>query len=248
MNHALALHPIRRVHEESGVRYNIENFETLAVEKSYFGNPAYREIFRDYVPETFIDLGCNSGIFPCVLAHFSGGKPLRGVCIDASATQVALASKTIQLNQWDDVHVFQGLVGAKNPAKETADFYLHPTSLGSSQYSYADSESGIPPAWQPTEVPVIKVSALWKKMMADTTCDCLKIDIEGSEMNFLQQEKECLMKVRSVLVEWHAWTTSRLEITKLLSAQCFSLVRIIEDTPRHGILFFRKNLPTESGT
>ena len=240
VNGALTLRPIRRVHRASGVRYNIENFEALSVEKSYFDNPIYREIFSGKPPKTFLDLGCNSGIFPCLLAHLNGGQPLSGICIDANSAQVALAQKNLQLNRWKNIHVIHGLVGAKNPERERAEFFLHPTSLGSSQFNYSTSESGVPPNWREIEAPVISASALWNNYNAEISCDCLKVDIEGSEMNFFRQEVAFLDKVRSILVEWHSWTTSKAEVTLFLSQQRFSLVKTIEDTPSHGVLYFTK--------
>jgi hypothetical protein len=45
MNAGLARYPIKRQLPDSGVRYSIETFETLAVERAYFGNPIFATIF-----------------------------------------------------------------------------------------------------------------------------------------------------------------------------------------------------------
>jgi FkbM family methyltransferase len=244
INTALARHPIRRVLPGSGIRYDIENFETLAVETAYLSHAAaarYAEIFGPKPPPTFVDLGCNSGLFPCLLAHLAKGRPPRGLCVDANETQVRLTQKTVALNGWTDVQVRHGLVGSANENASEAEFFLHPTSLGSSQFAYRESESGRPPEWKRIVVPTINVSRLWTQLFSpETRCACLKIDIEGSEINFLRQEALFLARVESILIEWHAWATTRDETVGFLGKHGFDLLHTIEDTPRHGVLFLRR--------
>jgi FkbM family methyltransferase len=241
INTALARHPIRRLLPQSGVKYQIENFETLAVERAYFGNPVYSAILTSFLPATFIDLGCNAGIFPCLLAHLAHGRPPRGLCVDANLAQIQLAQKTVRLNGWSEVEPRHGLVGSKEPAAQ-AEFFLHPTSLGSSQFAYQDSESGRPPDWKRVMVPTLNVADTWTQLFGPALrCDCLKIDIEGSEMNVLRQEASFLSRVESILLEWHIWATTRREIEDFLAGHGFRLVRVVEETPRHGVLFLRRS-------
>jgi FkbM family methyltransferase len=239
INAALARVPIRRRLPGSGVKYNVETFETLAVERAYFGNPVYAQIFAANPPMTFIDLGCNAGIFPCLLAHFAGGRAPRGLCVDANAAQVELAKKNAALNGWSDVHVRCGLVGRGRDGE--GDFFLHPTSLGSSRFAYPDSESGFAPEWKRITVPSIEIADIWTLLFGSgLRCACLKIDIEGSEKEFLQQETAFLSRVDAILLEWHTWTTTRAEITNFLERASFRLDHVIEDQKRHGVLFFRR--------
>lgn len=240
LNAALARYPIRRCRAGSGVKYEMETFEALAVEREYFRNPILAEIFRANPPATFIDLGCNCGLFPCFLAHLAHGRPPRGLCVDANPAQVRLAEKTVRLNGWNDVHVRHGLAGGRETAAE-AEFFLHPTSLGSSQFDYRDSESGLAPDWRRITVPTLNVAETWQKLFgAGTRCACLKIDIEGSELNFLRQEAPFLSQVDTILLEWHIWATTREEIIRFLGGLDWRLERNVEETPRHGVLFFRR--------
>jgi len=244
MNAALSRHPIRRALPGSGVVYSVETFETLAVERTYFGNPLFAGIFAANPPATFIDLGCNSGIFPCFLANAAHGRAPRGLCVDANAAQVELARKNVALNGWPDVHVFCGLVGGTHPVDSEAEFFLAPTSLGSSQFAYRETESGHPLDWKRIVVPTLQVESTWTRLFgADLRCGCLKIDIEGSEMNFLRQETGFLARIDTILLEWHIWATTRDEVVRFLEERHFRLDRTIEDEPRHGVLFFnrRKN-------
>lgn len=247
MNAGLALRPIRRTLAGSGVTYLVETFETLAVEQTYFGHAAMTSLFAGNPPETFVDLGCNSGIFPCYLAHVGHGRAPRGICVDANAVQVELARKNAALNGWKDVHFFYGLVGSAKPGEPASEFYMAPTSLGSSQFAYQETESGYPLDWKRTVVPVLLVAPAWTRLFGpDQRCHCLKIDIEGSEMLFLQQESAFLERVDSILLEWHLWATTRDEVVQFLIGHQFQLEQTLEDEPRHGLLFFR-NSRTKKG-
>jgi FkbM family methyltransferase len=239
INGALARYPIQR-RLESGVRYRVETFEALAVEREYFRNPVMGEIFRADPPATFVDLGCNCGIFPCFLADAAGGRAPRGLCVDANLAQVRLAERNMALNGWNEVQVRHGLVGDKNDAHET-EFFLHPTSLGSSQFDYRDSESGLAPDWKRITVPTLRVEETWRQFFGETRCGCLKIDIEGSEMNFLRRESSFLGRVDAILLEWHIWGATREEVTEFLTGHGFAMKRVIEETPRHGVLFFGRS-------
>jgi len=241
INAGLARHPLRRQLPGSGVRYDVRNFETLAVERAYLHNPAYAEIFGFHPPHTFIDLGCNSGIFPCLLSHLAGGRSPRGLCIDANVAQIELTRRTVELNGWTEVRIRCGVAGNQREDADEAEFFLHPTSLGSSQFAYHDSESGRPPDWKRIVVPSLEVSGLWTQLFGlETRCDCLKIDIEGSEMNFLQREVIFLKRVNTILLEWHIWTTTRDEVVQFLKSQGFDLAHTLEETTRHGVLYFRR--------
>ncbi len=220
----------------------METFEALAVERTYFGNPAFATLFAQNSPATFIDLGCNSGIFPCFLAHVNHGAAPRGFCVDANEAQVELAKKNIALNGWPAVHAFCGLVGSAQPSDGKSEFFLAPTSLGSSQFAYRETESGHPLDWKRIVVPTLQVEPTWTRLFGpDLRCACLKIDIEGSEMNFLRQESGFLARVDSILLEWHIWATTRDEIVRFLAGHDFQLGRTIEDEPRHGVLFFQNS-------
>jgi FkbM family methyltransferase len=245
MNAGLARYPIKRQLPGSGVRYSIETFETLAVERAYFGNPIFATIFAGDPPTTFIDLGCNSGIFPCLLAHLGRGAVPRGFCVDANEIQVELARKNVTLNGWPEVRVLWGLVGSAHPDDGKSEFFLAPTSLGSSQFAYRETESGHPIDWKRIVVPTLQVEPTWNQFVGpDVRCGCLKIDIEGSEMNFLRQESDFLVRVDTILLEWHVWATTRDEITGFLEKHDFRLEHTIEDAPRNGVLFFRRTSAT----
>ncbi len=242
MNAGLARYPLRRTLSGSGVMYLLETFEAVAIEQTYFGNPVFTQIFSHNPPKTFIDLGCNSGIFPCFLTHVTKGRALRGFCVDANETQVKLAKKNVNLNGWPEVHVTCGLVGSTHPEEAQSEFSLAPTSLSSCQFDYQETESGHPVDWKRTTVPTLRVGPTWTQLFGpDLRCGCLKIDIEGSEMSFLRQENDFLRRVDTILIEWHVWTTTPDEVVHYLAAQNFRLDQTIEEGARHGVLFFSKS-------
>jgi FkbM family methyltransferase len=242
MNGALARRPIKRKLDGSGVTYTVETFEALSVERTYFGQPLLLEIFARDLPETFVDLGCNFGIFPLFVAHTAKGRAPRGLCIDANPALVELARKNFASNGWTGVHALAGMAGCADEGAKESEFFLAPTSTASSQFAHQDTLSGHPIPWKRIVVPTLQVSPLWNEYFGpQVRCGCLKIDIEGSEMVFLEHEAGFLPLVDTILVEWHIQATTRDEITGRLEQLGFRLDRVIEDEPRHGLLYFRKN-------
>ena len=73
-----------------------------------------------------------------------------------------------------------------------------------------------------------------------SVCDLLKIDIEGSEMNFLQAEASFLTRVQSVLIEWHKWRVSLKDVTDFLARNGLVYVKTLEENENMGTAFFRR--------
>jgi len=93
-------------------------------------------------------------------------------------------------------------------------------------------------------VPTLQVDSTWTRLFgADPRCGCRKVDIKGSEMNFLRQKTGFLARVDTILLEGHLWGATRDEVVRFLGEHHFRLDQTIEDEPRHGLLFFhrRKN-------
>ena len=161
--------------------------------------------------------------------------------MDANEAQVDLARKNVAINRWTEVHVMCGLVGSAHSSEDKSEFFLAPTSLGSSQFAYQETESGHPLDWKRIVVPILRVGPTWTELFGpETRCGCLKIDIEGSEMNFLRGESGFLPRVDAILLEWHIWATTCDEVVRFLAEHDFRLDHTIEDEPRHGLLFFQK--------
>jgi hypothetical protein len=68
----------------------------------------------------------------------------------------------------------------------------------------------------------------------------LKVDIEGSELEFLKTEQSFLRLADSVLVEWHKWRVSLQQVSDFLASQGFAYVETVEENDQMGTAFFRR--------
>lgn len=71
-------------------------------------------------------------------------------------------------------------------------------------------------------------------------CNVLKVDIEGSEMNFLRSEQPFLARCDTLLVEWHKWKVNLEELSAFLTSQQFRYVKTIEENDQMGTAFFTR--------
>jgi hypothetical protein len=88
------------------------------------------------------------------------------------------------------------------------------------------------------------INSLVKKLRVnrDARVDLLKIDIEGSEIEFLRAHGVFLERVDAVLIEWHLWGTMLPEATGILNASHFSLETVCPAEQHAGTAFFRRRL------
>lgn len=237
----LALRKFPRVRSlpASGARYRCRYLETLLLADEIFSRNVYLKAIDPARVKTFADLGCNVGFFAVLLAELTGRKDLAGLMIDANPEMVEEARWHVAENKLGKVTPVFGLVGSQGGG-ESVDFYLLPSNLGSSQF--AVYEPGKPPKgeWKKIRVPRVDIEAVWLKNCGDVRCDVLKIDIEGSEKDFLQSEKKFLRRVDTVIIEWHKWIATRETVEAQLNEQGFILVEVLEEMAQTGIAWFRR--------
>ena len=66
----------------------------------------------------------------------------------------------------------------------------------------------------------------------------LKLDIEGSEMDFFRNETGFLRRVQTILIEWHKWRVTLAEVEAFLSEQGFVLEKILHEVDGMGTALF----------
>ncbi len=211
---------------------------SLALEMLEGGN-AYDASLLPENYTTFADLGCNVGFFACLLAHHARGRRISGIMVDANPAVIDEARWHVQKNHWSDVYVLQGLVGdVKEPGG--ADFYVNEADT-CSMAQLGDAQAGDIKGFKKITVPVLSFGREWSQKMGNQRCHVLKMDIEGSELEFLQAEVEFLGLVDSIFVEWHTHRVSFKELDSFLKSHGFGLVKIIEDFGTLGTAFYRRN-------
>ncbi len=228
---------------DSGTVYRATSLESipLGVEMFEKGLTYDRAFLKGLGPiQTFADLGCNVGYFTCLLADLSPGRTLKGLMIDANADVVREARWHAEANRLNEVYALHGIVGEPSPTGE-AQFYVYESSICSSSKPLGETQANLKGVWTEVKVPCVVLEKVWREKFGDTRCNLLKIDVEGSEMKFLQSEGSFLQRVDTILLEWHKWQVQLPEIEAFLKTRGFVLVKVFEEDATMGTCFFHRS-------
>jgi FkbM family methyltransferase len=238
----LKSYPLNRTLPGSGVRYRCGDLETLGSAHRMFVCNSYGKVIDPKTTRTFVDLGCNVGLFAALLAHETNRRDLRGLMIDANPAMIEETQWLLRTNGLNLVVPLCGLVGAVSDG-DTAEFYLLPSHLGSSQFPVHDPRRARKGEWKKVVVPTIDLEATWKKCFGDARCDLLKANIEGSEEKLFRSETTFLRRVDKIAVQWHKWLVSRESMEEMLRSQGFALVKVLmEDASSANVVYQRTPL------
>ena len=235
----LRRHPLVKQLPGSGVSYRATRLESipLGVEMFEKGN-LYDATLLPKGFTTFADLGCNVGYFTCWLAHLAAGRKLRGVMLDANPEAVREAAWHAQANAMTEVFALHGIVGEGSPGG-FAEFYLYESNICSTSHMPDLERMNLKGKWEKVRVPSVSLEEHWRRHFGGTRCHILKVDIEGSELEFLRAERSFLALCDSVLVEWHKWRVSLEELRDFLGTEGFDYIKTVEENAEMGTAFFR---------
>jgi FkbM family methyltransferase len=163
-------------------------------------------------------------------------REMQGLMVDANPETIEGAQWHIKTNHLVNVHVLHGLIGAENKSG-LASFFLHTSNVCS---------TAIPPeatmnktnTWKRIQAPCVNLDEKWQSIFGNMPCDLLKVDIEGSEMDFFRNEPAFLQRSRVILIEWHKWRVTFAEVETFLSEQGFVLKKILHDGSGLGTALF----------
>jgi len=231
--------PLVRRLSGSGVVFRATRLESipLAVEMFEKGN-LYDASLLPANFTTFVDLGCNVGYFTCWLAHLAHGRTLRGLMLDANPQAVEEARWHAQANAMPEVFGLHGIAG-EGAKGGFAEFFLYESNICSTSHLPDTQKMELKGKWERISVPCVSIEEHWRQHFGDARCHILKIDIEGSELNFLKAEPSFLKLCDSVLVEWHKWTVSLDDLRSFLATHGFAYVKTVEENEQMGTAFFR---------
>jgi len=239
-NRWLRWFPVVNTLPNSGIRYRARRVESLGLSAEMFDRGLlYTTSGLPDQIRTFADLGCNVGYFTCWLCDRMKSTELKGLMVDANFAAVEDARWHVAANHLKNVHVLEGIVGAAQD-DERASFYVHASNVCSTTLP-ADGDSRDSSTWTKIEAPCVKVEESWVKFFGDAPCELLKIDVEGSEMDFFRNEETFLKRVQTILLEWHKWRVSLAELEAFLGGKGFSLKTVLhEDAGLGTAIFYRK--------
>jgi FkbM family methyltransferase len=238
-NAVLRVAPLVRTLPRTRIRYRCRYVDSIALADQLFHQGIYdRALPLDL--ETFADLGCNVGHFVALLVERTGKRDVRGIAIDADRDMVRETSWLVAENELDGVVPIVGLVGT--PGKNgIGEFHVHQVTLRSSRFTVAEPgqrEGG----WKTRRVQYVDVDALWRAVVGDVPCDLLKIDIEGSETDFVNEENPLLRRARRVLIECHRWVVAPEVIDARLRAIGFSHRETLHEAETARVAFYDRTV------
>ena len=239
----LTLFPSVKVLPKSGIQYRARRVESLALSVEMFDEESlYGLTDLPKNLQTFADLGCNVGYFSCWLAHTTNNRNLKGLMVDANKVCAEDAQWHVTANKLSGVHALFGLAGTDGK-EGSATFFVHTSANMCSTTTPPDESAGDTTTWKKMEAPCLNIEEHWRKLVGDTPCDLLKLDIEGSELDFLRNEKKFLSRTKTIFIEWHKWQGVTLdEVTRLLADQGFVMKRVVQEYEVAGTaVFIRKS-------
>ena len=223
----------------SGVRYRATRIESIPLAQEMFEKGVLYD--ASLLPKnftTFADLGCNVGYFTCWLAHLAQGRTLKGLMLDANPHAVADAAWHAQANGMREVFGIHGIVGEGRGG--AADFYLYESNICSTSELPDVEKMGLKGRWEKISVPHVSVVEHWLQHFNGTRCHVLKIDVEGSEMNFLRAEESFLERVDSIIIEWHKWRVALADVRGFLEPRGFRYLKTVEENDQMGTAVFSR--------
>lgn len=236
----LARHPVVRRLPDSGIVYRVSRLESfLLADELLEQNTLYDFASLPRQIDTFVDLGSNVGYFTCWLAHMTRNTDLKGLLIDANPQAVVESRWHLAANNMTNAIALHGVVGERNGA-EYADFFLYESNVCSASHVPQSPDNSLGGRWEKISVKRLLLSNEWSRHFPGVRCNLLKIDIEGSELQFLNNENTFLDRVDSIIIEWHKWRVSYDDMSTVLRSAGFILVRILEENAAMGTAVFSR--------
>ena len=219
------------------IRYRIRSVESISIAQEIFFQPTYTDILDHIHVKTFIDLGCNTGFFSCLLANKFGSSDIHGLLVDGDQNMINESNVNLKLNNIFNCQTYWGVVG---PQSDTVPFHISHFNISSS-VNPLDNTSPLPVKTKSTiETPVIQLKDLvFHNFFQGQRIHLLKIDIEGSEIDILKNDPFYLEHVDYIIIEWHKWICETHFVFQSLELQHFSLISMLKDNKLCGLGFFQ---------
>ncbi len=220
-----------------GFHYQVSSVASMVAANEIFETRMYREPLKNEPIKRFVDLGCNVGYFPILLADITDSRELEGLMIDGNRTVLNEAEAHIKANGLGRVDVILGLAGFSD-TQEQADFLINPSSHIASTAT-GKLNPDVPSAGRSVKVsvPCINVEQAWVKRFGDVPIDLLKVDIEGMELELFRNASGLLARSSRLLFEWHKWQVSITDCTAVLTAAGFAMPVTVWEDAQHGLAY-----------
>jgi FkbM family methyltransferase len=212
-----------------GARYRVRYLDTVPLANEIFVQKIY-DAAIDPSMRTFVDLGCNVGLFLARLAERVPPAELRGLAIDADPAMVDETRWTAFANRLDGVIPVHGLAASPSEGPAEEDFFVNSCRIISSRFAMDEPGQSVKDDWTKVRVARVNVEALFKERIGDVPCDLLKVDIEGSERDWFVESNPMLRRARRLVIECHKWVMPLDELLGRMRAVGFGEPRFVRDS------------------
>lgn len=238
LNGILRRYPIRKA-TAGGAVYRIRSLESFSIRDEVFDPETYDILFARKNVETFVDLGCNVGLVPCLMRERFGSH-IKGLLVDANPAMVEECRWHLEANGLLQCRAVWGVIGGCIDATEQP-FYLNKYNISSSALPFGESYPlPIGDGVKEIRVPSVDVGKVWRQYHGDRRIDFMKIDIEGSEMDFLEGGASVLDRVASLAIEWHKWCCSYDDIKRKMHEMSFRELKVVKEDRICGLALYVK--------
>jgi FkbM family methyltransferase len=239
-NALLQAFPMRRTLPHSGCRVRIRSVAGLALAEEMLAGQAYAVLKKLGTVQTFIDLGSNTGWFPCLLREYGCSPHPVGLLIDADPAMVEESRWHMAAN-CIDAECLCGAVGVAAASDDgTTRFHVNPANTSSSLTPFgADHPFPVKGRVRTISVQTVQVADAWRQRHGDLPVSVLKVDVEGAEFDFFRFEGDFVAAtVRAIVCEWHAWHGSLDDLTALVEPLGFRLLEVGQQDAHGGVATF----------
>jgi FkbM family methyltransferase len=213
----------------------VGSLEAWLVEKEIFQEGIYDGVFDLANIRTFADLGCNRGFFGVWLSAKTRSD-LKGILVEANPFLIPEIQALLKMNHFSKMQVLQGAAGGGMGGGEV-EILIPPTDVGAGLKATTE-KSLAGDKCEVARVPALRVGEVWRQRFPNgERCGILKIDIEGAEKRFFEDEGDFLSLVDRVVVEVHESMVSIQEIRELISKNGFVIKKENKEDSETALVF-----------
>jgi FkbM family methyltransferase len=213
----------------------VGSLEAWLVEKEIFQEGIYDGVFDLANIRTFADLGCNRGFFGVWLSAKTRSD-LKGILVEANPFLIPEIQALLKMNHFSKMQVLQGAAGGGMGGGEV-EILIPPTDVGAGLKATTE-KSLAGDKCEVARVPALRVGEVWRQRFPNgERCGILKIDIEGAEKRFFEDEGDFLSLVDRVVVEVHESMVSIQEIRELISKNGFVIKKENTEDSETALVF-----------
>lgn len=140
--------------------------------------------------DVWLDLGANIGTFAILVSNLGG----KVICVEPENENIALLQKNLRTNNFN-CHVIESCVVADNNDSKHINLYLCQGSYNKYRHSIIPKKGR-----QSVRVACVKISDLLKMF---PTVNCIKMDIEGAEIDILENiDLDNLRQIQKLVFEY----------------------------------------------